>query len=85
MKELFGTHVSAPFLPPLDLQRVNEGSALLAGCCLYFVGAWLSRRPDSAPESLNADGMPDAAPSQLASGFPIDGLPTSPRRSKDRV
>lgn len=84
MKELFGTHVMAGFLPPLDLQRVNEGAALFIGCCLYFVGAWLTRAPNPSPISSGDDSTADAQ-AQLASQYAIDDLPVSPNRSKHRV
>lgn len=43
LKALFGVMITLPGLPPLDLQRVHQGSAMVIGCCLYFAGAWLSR------------------------------------------
>lgn len=85
LKEIFGTHVTAPFIPHLDLERVHEGQALFVGVCLYVLGAWLLRSTDSTANQQGIDDDAAMTRSQLESGSRADGLPMPPSHRDDRV
>lgn len=64
LKAVFGVMITLPILPPLGLERVHEGSAIITGCCLYFAGAWFSRR-SAAPISQRVFDDPPGVRSKL--------------------
>lgn len=66
LRLVFGTAVTFPLLPPIDLARVQTIPAFAAALGLFFVGAWIGRfaRTPSAPKlsQPNVRSLPESPP-----------------------
>jgi hypothetical protein len=80
MHMLFGTAVTLPLLPPVDLVRVRESTAFATATAYYVAGALFGRSASRAVRALAAERLA----SDLGGAEPAEMLSQNPPVAVDR-
>lgn len=73
LKLIFGTRITFPLFPPIDLERVSPAPAIAVALGLFALGAWLGRETEAASGQRDVESLAPPREAQLGAG----GVPTS--------